>query len=190
MKNIFVIEDLFKGDEFTADEFNNIVIKKISTHSGWYISNDEERQKQSVDDEYSDTGMLLESFFSQNVNKSKNHQEINYIGNMIYEKILETLPFKFENPKLVRFLWNYYNRSSTGVPHKDMDDSINGNFCSMVYHLNNCDGKTIIGDDEFSSKSGQCLIFDSKKLHQGVGPKKYSKRYCLNIVIEYDSISH
>jgi len=188
MENIFVIENLFKDDEFNADEFNDIVIKKISTHPGWYLSNDEERQKLSVDDDYSDTGMLLESFYSQNINQSENHQEINFIGNMIYEKILESIPFEFVNPKLVRFLWNYYNRASTGVPHKDMADNIDGNFCSIVYHLNNCDGKTIIGDDEFLSKSGQCLIFDSKKLHQGIGPKKYPKRYCLNIMIEFDSI--
>ena len=87
MENTFVIENLFKDDEFTADEFNSIVIQKISTHSGWYLSNDEERQKLSVDDDYSDTGMLLESFYSQNIDKSKNHQDINYIGNMIYEKI-------------------------------------------------------------------------------------------------------
>lgn len=190
MENTFVIENLFKDDEFTADEFNSIVIQKISTHSGWYLSNDEERQKLSVDDDYSDTGMLLESFYSQNIDKSKNHQDINYIGNMIYEKIIQSIPFEFVNPKLVRFLWNYYNRSSTGVLHKDMADSIDGNFCSMVYHLNNCDGKTIIGDDEFLSKSGQCLIFNSKKLHQGSGPKEYPKRYCLNIVIEYDSIKN
>jgi hypothetical protein len=64
MENIFVIENLFKDDEFNADEFNDIVIKKISTHPGWYLSNDEERQKLSVDDDYSDTGMLLESFYS------------------------------------------------------------------------------------------------------------------------------
>jgi hypothetical protein len=54
--------------------------------------------------------------------------------------------------------------------------------------LNDCDGSTIVDDDEFVSSSGQCVIFDSKKLHRGTGPKSSTKRYCLNIVFRYDSI--
>lgn len=189
MKNIYIIENLFTdSDEVTSDQFNELVVGKISTHSGWYISNDEQRQNIFVDGDYSDSGMLLESYFSQNPKKSEIHDDVNFIASMIYQKILETLPFNFVNPKVVRYLWNYYNRSSTGVPHKDMGDNITGNFCSMVYHLNTCDGKTMIGEDVFTSKSGQCVVFDSKRLHQGVGPKVSSKRFCLNIVIEYDSI--
>jgi len=183
-----LIENLFVDDEFTSDEFNNIVIGKISTHSGWYLSNDEQRQNQKVEDQFSDTGMLLESFYVKELNKSKSHEEINFMANMILEKVLLYLPFQFKDITLVRYLWNYYNRSSCGVPHKDMADDIDGNFCSIVYHLNDCDGSTVIGDDVFFSKSGQCIIFDSKKLHRGTGPKISSKRYCLNIVIKYDSI--
>lgn len=184
-----LIENLFANDdEFSSDEFNSLVISKISVHPGWYLSNDEQRQNQKVDDVYSDTGMLLESYYDKEYNKSKSHQEINLMANLIFQKIILYMPFEFKDVTLVRYLWNYYNRSSTGVPHKDISDETPGNFCSIVYHLNDSDGYTIVDDDEFLSKSGQCVIFDSKKLHRGTGPKSSTKRYCLNIVFRYDSI--
>lgn len=188
-----LIENLFLGEDFTSEEFNNIVINKISVHSGWYLSNDEQRQKQKVDEEYSDSGMLLESYYdssfdNRNITHNKNNEDINMMANLILEKILLVLPFEFKNLSIVRYLWNYYNRSSTGVSHKDIDDKNLGNYCSIVYHLNTCDGQTIIDDNEFESKSGQCVIFDSKKIHRGTGPKVNPKRYCLNIIFKYDSI--
>lgn len=193
-----LIENLHSDDEFSSDEFNDIVIKKVSIHPGWYISNDESKEKIDVPVEYSDSGMLIESFYdsryqrnwsSSEYKSNKNeYDEINFMANLVFQKILNSLPFQFKEISLVRYLWNYYNRSSTGVPHNDISENIPGNFCSIVYHLNTCDGATIVGEDEFLSKSGQCIIFDSKKTHRGTGPKESPRRYCLNIVFRYESI--
>lgn len=188
MDNI-VIDNIFhEEDEITTDEFNQLVIKRIRQHPGWYVSGDEERELKSVGDEFSDSGMLLESFYRSPDHDFNYHSNINEIANLIFQKILSCLSINFIEIEPVRFLWNYYNRSSTGVVHRDMSEETDGNFCSIVYHLNDCDGSTVIEDEFIKSKSGQCVLFDSKKIHYGTGPSKYPNRYCLNIVFKYKEI--
>ncbi|NBX78060.1 hypothetical protein EBQ93_01715 [bacterium] len=186
LESTYVIDDLLLEEGLTAD-FNKLVIDKISKHHGWYLSIDDILENNQLDSKYSDTGMLLESFYNQTV-KRVDHSEINEIANLILEYVLTKAPIQFHNPKLVRFLWNYYGRSSCGVEHRDISQQIKGNFCSIVYHLNTCDGETQVEDKNYPSKSGQCIIFNSKKLHRGTGPKLDRKRFCLNIVINYDTL--
>ena len=188
MYDIIVIDNIFDGSDITSDEFNQIVIKRIKSHPGWHLSDDEEMEKKSVEEGFSDSGMLLQSYYRHPEHDFEYHSEINSIANIIFEKALEVLPIAFTKVEPVRFLWNYYNRSSTGVIHRDIGESNDGNFCSIVYHLNNSDGETIIDDNIIISKSGQCVVFDSKKIHHGTGPKKYTNRYCLNIVFKYEKL--
>jgi hypothetical protein len=189
MDNIIVIEDIFTGDDITSSEFNKLVINKIRNHPGWHLSGDEERENQSIESNFSDTGMLLESYYRHPDHNFDYHSDINNVASLIFDKILINLPFTFTKVEPVRFLWNYYNRSSTGVVHRDIPEKTVGNFCSIVYHLNDSDGQTVIDDESINSKSGQCVIFDSKKIHHGTGPTKFPSRYCLNIVFKYDKIT-
>ena len=188
MNNIIVINNILEDDDITSEEFNRAVIKKIKNHSGWHLSDDEEMEKKSIEDGYSDSGMLLQSYYRHPDHNFEYHSEINSIANVIFEKILTIIPVSFTKIEPVRFLWNYYNRSSTGIIHRDIGEENEGNFCSIVYHLNDSDGKTVVGDNIIESKSGQCVIFDSKKIHHGTGPKKYKSRYCLNIVFKYEKL--
>lgn len=188
MKDIIVVENIFDGSDVTADEFNSIIIKKIKTHPGWHLSGDEQIEKKDIDLNLSDTGMLLQSFFRIPSHDFNYHSEINSLADMIFQQIQSKLPIKFTKIEPVRFLWNYYNRSSTGVIHRDMSEKTEGNFCSIVYHLNDSDGETVIEDNFIKSKSGQCVVFDSKRIHHGTGPKEHKSRYCLNIMFKYENI--
>jgi hypothetical protein len=69
-----------------------------------------------------------------------------------------------------------------------MSEKTEGNFCSIVYHLNDSDGETVIEDNFIKSKSGQCVVFNSKRIHHGTGPKEHKSRYCLNIMFKYENI--
>lgn len=188
MKDIIIIENIFDNSDVTADEFNSIVIKRIKIHPGWHLSDDEQIEKKDIDSGFSDTGMLLQSFFRDPKHDFKYHSEINSLADMIFGQIQSVLPIKFTKIEPVRYLWNYYNRSSTGVIHRDMSEKTEGNFCSIVYHLNDSDGQTVIDDNFIKSKSGQCVIFDSKRIHHGTGPTEYKNRYCLNIMFKYENL--
>jgi len=188
MKDVIVVENIFNDSDVTADEFNSIVIEKIKRHSGWHLSNDEYVEKKDINSDLSDTGMLLQSFFRDPNHDFNYHSEINSLADMIFGQIQSILPIKFTKIEPVRYLWNYYNRSSTGVIHRDMSEKIQGNFCSIVYHLNDSDGQTVIDDNFIQSKSGQCVIFNSKRIHHGTGPKECKSRYCLNIMFKYENI--
>lgn len=188
MDSIIVVDNIFEGDDILVDDFNSALIKKIKNHPGWHLSNDEEIEKKLIDSDYSDCGMLLQSFYRDPKHNFEYHSEINSIADLLLEKILTNLPIGFTKIEPVRYLWNYYNRSSTGVIHRDIGEENKGNFCSIVYHLNDSDGETIIDDNQIVSKSGQCIVFNSKRLHKGTGPKDYISRYCLNIVFKYENL--
>ncbi len=184
---VIVIDNVFAGTDVMVSEFNAYLINKISNHHGWHLSCDEEKEQKMVGDEFSDTGMLLQSFF-RNSQDSGQHSEINYLAELIFSQALAACPSKFTNVEPVRYLWNYYNRSSTGVVHKDMAEKIDGNYFSMVYYLNDSDGFTIVEDNKFESKSGKCIFFNSKLTHQGTGPKISKTRFCLNVIFKYSEI--
>lgn len=188
MKDIIIIENIFDETNIIADEFNSIIIKKIKNHPGWHLSDDEQIEKRDIDSDLSDTGMLLQSFFRVPSHDFDYHSEVNSLAELIFQQIQSKLPIKFIKIELVRFLWNYYSRSSTGVIHRDINEETVGKFCSIVYHLNDSDGETVIDDSFIKSKSGQCIVFDSKRIHHGTGPKKIKNRYCLNIIFKYDSL--
>jgi hypothetical protein len=190
MKKIIVIDDIFDGvDDITSNEFNSLLIDKISNHQGWHLSRDEKEQSKKVESNFSDSGMLLQSFYNNQSEYLNSHNsDINYMASIILDRILSISDVKFTNVSTVRFLWNYYNRSSTGVKHKDIGDNIEGNYCSIVYYLNTCDGYTKVEDEYYNSTSGKCVIFNSKLNHYGRGPIEDSKRFVLNIIFKYDEI--
>jgi hypothetical protein len=180
-----VIDDIFD------DDTNKVIIEYLQKQSGWHLDGDLYNFNIKYDTgDYSDTGMLLLSYETNRDNYLNQHNStINVLGTLILDKILLKLkPMKFINYKLNRFLWNYYNKASTGIMHRDMESLTPTRYCSIVYYLNTCDGYTIIDDKEYESKSGRCVIFDSKLLHRGVGPSNDKKRFVLNIMFSYDDI--
>ena len=60
LEKTLVISDLFL-EEGVTDDFNKLVINKISQHQGWYLSLDDIRENNPLQSQYSDTGMLLVS---------------------------------------------------------------------------------------------------------------------------------
>jgi len=178
-------------DNIFDDDTNKIIIKYLEKQQGWRLDADFYNENLNYDiGNHSDTGMLLLSYSSQQSQYMNQHNvNINTLGRLILDKILMKIePIKFTNFKLNRFLWNYYNKSSTGIAHSDMDIFATDNYCSIIYYLNTCDGYTMIGDKKYESKSGSCVLFDSKDMHYGVGPTNDKKRFVLNIMLSYDDI--
>ena len=163
--DIIILENLF--DDF----INNRIISELRNVK-WILSGD------TLDNEYSDAGFLHYSF---NNNKPPHEQisRLNLYGELICQKVMEQIP-DLQSYWITRFLWNYYNRSSTGTFHPDEHTD---NFLSIVYYVNTCDGGTMIGDTFVKSESGTAVIFPSKTLHRGIGPTKDPNRYVLNILL-------
>jgi len=163
--NIIVLDNLF-------DDFFNQSIESELKRVPWIISTD------SVEDGYSDAGFLHYSF---NANRPPEQQmgKLNFFGELIAQKILANVP-DLRHYNINRFLWNYYNQSSTGTLHPDEHTD---NFLSITYYVNTCDGGTMIGDRFVKSESGTAAIFPSKVLHRGIGPKEDLYRYVLNILL-------
>ena len=183
--NIITLDNIFD------DDTNKIIIKCLDKQQSWRLDGDFYNENLNYDvGNHSDTGMLLLSYSSQQSPYMNQHNtNINTLGTLILDKILMKIrPIKFTNFKLNRFLWNYYNKSSTGIPHSDMDSFLTNKYCSIIYYLNTCDGYTMIGDKKFESKSGSCVLFDSTLIHYGVGPTNDKKRFVLNIMLSYDDI--
>lgn len=184
MNNI-IIDDVFD------DDTNKIIIEYLQKQKSWNLDGDFYNKTANYDiGNFSDTGMLLLSYSSQQPEYMNTHNSsINVLATLILDKIfLKLKPFEFVNYKLNRFLWNYYNKSSTGIAHRDMESLTAEKYCSIVYYLNTCDGYTMIDGEKFESKSGRCVIFDSKLSHYGVGPTNDKKRFVLNIMLSYDDI--
>jgi hypothetical protein len=114
---------------------------------------------------------------------------LNVIGDLIFKACLKSQnKFNIINPQLGRLLWNYYNKSSTGVDHSDMHPSTEGNYCSIVYYFNTCDGGTMIENHRVDSVAGNAVMFNSKFRHRGIGPTNDRSRFVLNMCFKYDEL--
>jgi|TARA_R110002020_G_scaffold475322_2_gene709578 hypothetical protein len=99
-------------------------------------------------------------------------------GDLIFKE------FKFKSIK--RVIWNYYDRDSSCLFHKDFPKE--NNLVTSIINLNNNDGGTEIrfdnGDLKFlPSTVNKIYLFDSKLDHRGMGPKKYYNRFSLAFVL-------
>ena len=161
-----VLENLF-------DDFFNECIQSELKKVQWILSTD------TLADGYSDAGFLHYSLNLFNPNKKPEMNKLNFFGEIITKKIKDNIP-NLEDHIIIRYLWNYYNRSSTGTFHQDEKTN---DFVSVIYYVNTCDGGTIVGDKFIKSESGKAVIFPSTTLHRGVGPKEDLQRYVLNILL-------
>lgn len=180
-----------------VDSFNQFTIKLLSEQGGWRLSPDHYDTKVEADmatteyakkmDGFSDTGMLLTSYSDHPDEQELNneYQSLNTLAEYIFDSVLEKSKYTYQGVELVRVLWNYYNRASTGIYHVDRDFDEYNKYFSVVYHLNTCDGGTIIQKkNKIPSVSGNAILFDSNLPHRGVGPSKDPSRYVLNILLK------
>jgi len=180
------------------DHFNLFVIQTLKEQRGWRLSPDHYDTKIAGDmaktkyaadiKHHSDTGMLLLTYSDGPLGDDINNQYLglNTLAQYIFDSIMEKSKTEYIGIAPVRILWNYYNRASTGVFHVDKDFDKNKYF-SIVYHLNTCDGGTVIKQTKIPSVSGNAIIFESNVPHCGLGPNHDPARYVLNILLRYES---
>ena len=163
-------------DNVFTEDFNEMVIDSLLGVAGWEIHHDfdhfDHDKKADIDrNVYSDGGMVLRSSHRQDCD------HINKIAETIFFKICDLQGID-KNVKVIRYLWNYYNRSSTGSFHMDIKED---NHRSIVYHLDSS-GQTEVGDEIIPGQSGRAILFDSNTIHRGVGPTESPFRMCLNVL--------
>lgn len=76
--------------------------------------------------------------------------------------------------------------------HQDM--KVSGDYISVIYYVNDCDGDTIVYDDDKNTVAARstpsrnaCLIIDSKLWHRSSVPKNNKRRVIINFVFEVES---
>jgi len=170
--------------------FNNHVINKLLQSFNWVISHDEDFKTpyalNNVND-FSDTGFLNLTYdITRDSNIYNSFVELNVLADLIFNTVIKKQQrYKFTNIVVQRYLWNYYNRSSNGVPHIDSEKD---NIGSIVYYLNTCDAFTILDNNKFKCVMGDSIVFNSKLIHQGSGPTVSRRKYCLNILFSYENV--
>lgn len=162
--DLIILENLF-------DDFINEHIQSKLKRVPWKLSTD------TLNENYSDAGFLHHSL--NLLHKEPEVNELNFFGDLVISKVKENVG-GLNDYNVIRFLWNYYNRSSTGTFHQDEESS---NFVSVIYYVNTCDGGTMVGNTFVKSESGKAVVFPSTTLHRGVGPKEDSQRFVLNILL-------
>jgi hypothetical protein len=186
-----VIDDVF-SDKF----FTQYLLEGLISTKGWQICSDNFYESSVGDSDfesskYSDPGVILETFNQERPPQERfGDHRLNAYGDLIFTKILHLSQYQYEGVGVLRYFWNYYNRSSTGLYHLDMTDADPpGNYCSIVFYINESDGGTYLEKEFFEHKANRAIIFNSKTPHRGVGPTNAKQRWNLNIIFKYDTVS-
>ena len=161
-------------EELLDNETNQIIIEELHNNGLWTLAIDN-----NLDSDFCDQGFnMLTYSLAPNV-KTYPNEILNGVGHIIFKKVINALG---ENPRdclPVRFLFNYYNRSSSGQMHTDNKDIKSK---SIIYYFNTCDGGSVINNKFIKSDSGKAVVFDSNVPHKGIGPSSDKNRYVLNIL--------
>jgi len=111
------------------DSFNQFTINLLRAQGGWRLSPDHYDTKIESDmsaseyaknmEGFSDTGMLLMSYTDNPLEEEINsqYQGLNTLAQYIFESIMKKSKMAYHGIELVRILWNYYNKASTGIYH-------------------------------------------------------------------------
>lgn len=182
------------------EAFNRFVVKLLRDQRGWRICPDDWDEKIASDmrdsayakahEEHSDTGLLLHTYNDapHEEDVSPEYESLNTLAQFIFESVMDKSKYVYHDIELVRILWNYYNRASTGIFHVDKDFTDGKKYFSVIYYLNTCDGGTIIGKHPMiPSVSGNAVIFPSNQPHRGIGPTQEPTRYVLNFLLHYST---
>ena len=167
------------------DVINKRIIFLLIQSDRWKLAKDNLKEIDLVDyltnSKGKDFGNYLQTFDEKN--DTYIDTPLNFFAEIIYEIIKEHTKYKFLKP--IRFIWNYYNNSSSTDFHKDREDSF---YLSFVYSLNTNDGGTEIDGNIYPSISGQAILFPSNILHRGLPPINTKGRFNFNCVVELERI--
>ncbi len=170
-------------------DFNDYVMYKLIADGRWNLADDaydtkscgDERPDVNVipEEEYSDTGFLFTSFDKdRDCAENDMYPFFNTVGEIILNTFLQRSRFVFHRVTIDRVLFNYYNKASQGVFHKDSSDDT---YYSIIYNFNDNDGGTSSGDRFVKSKSGDALLVKGNSWHKGTGPRLSRQRFVVNI---------
>jgi hypothetical protein len=132
------------------------------------------------------------TFYSDETIKSKYYDLINPI---IYELTQKT---NIKIKRIDRIKANLIPRIVTSEEWENklihQDVKAEGNYLSVIYYLHDCDGDTIVYDDNKKSivdrntpKANSCYLLNSKTWHRSSIPKENKRRIVINFVFEVDS---
>ena len=183
--SLMIIEKL---ENILSEDFNTNVVDVLKFIDAWMIAKDERIQGAQLSDNYSDTGLLISSYHKDKTPKDDaealKYSFLNVSATHIFRSVLKNCGFIFHNMEVLRHLWNYYNKASSGVLHSDNERE---DAYSIIYYLNHSDGGTFIDDVFFKSVSGDAVIFKANTIHRGSSPKIEKNRFVLNILFTADS---
>jgi len=168
-------------------EFNDYLAARLHKTAEWRLCLDEHYLPGADDQLHSDTGFVYYTYTMDRDWHMINSQDLNrgYFNNLA-ETILHTAlaATDLKNPQIMRIMWNYYNRASTGIMHQDHQEQ--GIF-SMVYNLSQTDAGTEINRQFYKGESGTAVIFPSCSDHRGFGPRTEPRRFVLNCIFSAES---
>ena len=169
------------------DEFNKSLRDQLQRSAEWRLCLDEHYLPGSDWDQHSDTGFVYYTYINdRDWAEIAARDPARGFFNTQAESILHTALSRMGINQAVihRIMWNYYNRSSQGILHRD--HQLPG-LHSMVYNLSHTDGGTEIEGKFYQGNSGTAIVFPSELEHRGFGPKQQPTRFVLNCIFSIDS---
>lgn len=162
--------------------FNLDLRDRLQRSAEWRLCLDEHYLPGMDAQSHSDTGFVYYTYTNERDWNQIAAQDParGYFNNMA-ESMLNTALNRLGHSEAVimRIMWNYYNRSSQGIMHKDHQEQ---GLHSMVYNLSDTDGGTEIQGEFFPGRAGSAIIFPSELEHRGFGPKQQPNRFVLNCI--------
>lgn len=179
--------------------FNSLVLEEIKHTKRWYHSVDQynpTNDSSEVGDK-SDTGFLMLTYSKKSDEYSEEFTRPNFFAEIILRTVLfKQKYFSFSDYSVERVLWNYYNKASTGIYHRDVplrdqqSENLPDSHISIIYYLNSCDGGTEVEKENFYCKESHALVFASHKKHKGFGPFSDKSKWAVNIVLEMQNLKY
>ena len=163
-------------------EFNKFLSNKLQRSAEWRLCLDEHYLPGMDADSHSDTGFVYYTYTNdRDWNMVAAQDPTRGYFNHMAEAVLNTALIKlgYSDATVMRIMWNYYNRSSQGIMHKDHQDH---RILSMIYNLSDTDGGTEIDGKFYPGQEGTALVFPSCLDHRGYGPKDQPYRFVLNCI--------
>jgi hypothetical protein len=167
--------------------FNQMLRDRLQRSAEWRLCLDEHYLPGMNAQAHSDTGFVYYTYTNdRDWDQVAAQDPARGYFNGIAESILNTALVKLGHDQAVimRIMWNYYNRSSQGIMHKDQQTP---GFYSMVYNLSDTDGGTEIQGEFYPGAEGSAIVFPSELDHKGFGPKIQPNRFVLNCIFSVET---
>ena len=167
-------------------EINTGVINFLGNKGQWsFLSG---QFSEVIANKVPDGGMFHVTYSLDNsITRTTPDQYLNNFADWIYFFCKERTQLKMKY--LERVYWILYSPGASCNWHIDKDlDGYAGYYASIVYNLHTNDGGTEFeGDQKFSAKERQALVFPSHLRHRGLAPVKNKWRISLNLVVRTES---